>query len=71
MNFDVQHDQIDLSQLASPTTGTLASWLATAAVSQNDGHDTLIHLDPAHHDTILLRGVSAATLTASDFVVHS
>jgi Ca2+-binding RTX toxin-like protein len=69
MNFDTAHDQIDISHLTSPTTGTLASWLATAAVSQND--DTLIHLDPAHHDTILLRGVSAATLTASDFIVHS
>jgi Ca2+-binding RTX toxin-like protein len=74
INFDTAHDQIDISQLTSPNSGTFASWLAAAAVLQNNGNDTLIHLDPtdpAHHDTILLRGVNAGTLTANDFIVHS
>lgn len=65
VNFAPGHDHIDLSAVV--TTGNVTNWMAQHLTASSA--DTLITIDAA--DTILLKGVSVASLHASDFIVHA
>lgn len=65
VNFAPGHDRIDLSAIV--TTGNVSSWMAQHLTASSA--DTLITIDAA--DTILLKGVSVASLHAGDFIVHA
>jgi VCBS repeat-containing protein len=68
VNFTPNQDYIDLSAVV--TTASVSEWMAQhVAASPTNSADTLITIDSA--DTILLKGVSASSLHASDFIVHS
>lgn len=67
--FTAGTDKIDLHLLSSPDTSTIASWLLSTAV-ETIGSDTLLHLNGTT-DTLLLKGVAAQTLNASDFILHA
>ncbi|WP_245330424.1 VCBS domain-containing protein [Bradyrhizobium sp. AS23.2] len=68
VNFTPHQDHIDLSAVV--TTSSVSNWMSQhVAASPTNSADTLITIDPA--DTILLKGVSASALHASDFIVHS
>jgi len=68
VNFTPGQDLIDLSAVV--TTGNVATWMSQhVATSATNPADTLITIDAA--DTILLKGVTATSLHASDFIVHS
>ncbi|MFK4504233.1 VCBS repeat-containing protein [Bradyrhizobium japonicum] len=68
LNFTPDEDHINLTAVV--TTDIDAAWIAQhVAVSPTNCADTLITIDTA--DTILLKGVKAANLHASDFIVHS
>jgi FecR protein len=59
-DFSVALDKIDLRQFSQ-----IDSWRDVAATQK--GSDTLLTLD--NHDTLLLQGVKAGSLHASDFIV--
>ena len=63
VNFTSGQDHIDLSFLNASNT---SDWMAHHVTAS--GADTLITIDAA--DTILLKGVNAANLHASDFILH-
>ncbi|MBW5434787.1 hypothetical protein FXB41_08320 [Bradyrhizobium canariense] len=68
VNFTPGQDHIDLSAVV--TTSNLSAWMAQhVAGSPTNSADTLITIDAA--DTIVLKGVTAAHLHASDFIVHA
>jgi hypothetical protein len=68
LNFTPNQDHINLTAVVP--TDIDAAWIAQhAAASSTNSADTLITIDAA--DTILLKGVNAANLHASDFIVHS
>ena len=68
VNFTPDEDHINLT--AAVATDIDAAWIAGhVAASPTNSADTLITIDSA--DTILLKGVNAANLHASDFIVHS
>lgn len=75
VNFQSGRDKVDLSALDIQATDP-AAWLSTHA--QTVGPDTLVHLDvetaqfgsAADHDTILIRNVTLANLSANDFILH-
>ncbi|WP_244552516.1 VCBS domain-containing protein [Bradyrhizobium sp. Ghvi] len=68
VNFTPNQDQIDLSAVV--TADSVSDWMAQhVAASPTNSADTLITIDSA--DTILLKGVTAGSLHASDFIVHS
>ena len=66
LNFTSDEDHIDLTAVVAGNID--AAWLAEHVAPANSD-DTLIKIDAA--DTILLKGVTAANLHASDFIVHS
>ncbi|MFL6839981.1 MAG: type I secretion C-terminal target domain-containing protein, partial [Bradyrhizobium sp.] len=66
-DFTPGQDHIDLSAIV--TTDDIAGWMSQhVAVSPTNPADTLITIDAA--DTIVLHGVSTASLTANDFIFH-
>lgn len=68
VNFGPGHDHIDLSAVV--TTLDVSAWMSQhVAASPMNSADTLITIDAA--DTILLKGVIASSLHASDFIVHT
>lgn len=68
VNFGSGHDHIDLSAVV--TTLDVSAWMSQhVAASSTNSADTLITIDAA--DTILLKGVTASSLHASDFIVHT
>ena len=68
LNFTPNQDHINLTAVVASDID--AAWIAQhVAASPTNSADTLITIDTA--DTILLKGVSAANLHASDFIVHS
>ncbi|MGY8704525.1 VCBS domain-containing protein [Bradyrhizobium sp. 18BD] len=68
LNFTPNEDHINLTAVVA--TDIDAAWIAQhVASSPTNSADTLITIDSA--DTILLKGVNAANLHASDFIVHS
>ncbi|WFU81907.1 VCBS domain-containing protein [Bradyrhizobium sp. CIAT3101] len=68
VNFTPNQDHINLTAVVA--TDIDAAWIAQhVAASPANSADTLITIDSA--DTILLKGVNAANLHASDFIVHS
>ncbi|MDA9432658.1 hypothetical protein XH88_12900 [Bradyrhizobium sp. CCBAU 51627] len=68
VNFTPNQDQINLSAVV--TTDNVSDWMAQhVAASPTNSADTVITIDSA--DTILLKGVTASSLHASDFIVHS
>lgn len=68
VNFGPGHDHIDLSAVV--TTVDVSAWMNQhVAASSTNSADTLITIDAA--DTILLKGVTASSLHASDFIVHT
>lgn len=68
VNFGSGHDHIDLSAVV--TTLDVSAWMSQhVAASPMNSADTLITIDTA--DTILLKGVTASSLHASDFIVHT
>ncbi|WP_414645083.1 VCBS domain-containing protein [Bradyrhizobium sp.] len=68
LNFTPDEDHINLTAVVA--TDIDAAWIAQhVAASPSNSADTLITIDSA--DTILLKGVNAANLHASDFIVHS
>lgn len=68
VNFGSGHDHIDLSAVV--TTLDVSAWMNQhVAASPMNSADTLITIDAA--DTILLKGVTASSLHASDFIVHT
>lgn len=68
VNFGSGHDHIDLSAVV--TTLDVSAWMSQhVAASPINSADTLITIDTA--DTILLKGVTASSLHASDFIVHT
>ncbi|QQO34910.1 VCBS domain-containing protein [Bradyrhizobium diazoefficiens] len=68
VNFGPGHDHIDLSAVV--TTHDVSVWMSQhVAASPMNSADTLITIDAA--DTILLKGVTASSLHASDFIVHT
>jgi hypothetical protein len=65
--FSPGHDKIDLSAVV--TTDNLTNWISQhVATSPTNSADTLIAVDAA--DTIVLHGVSAASLSFHDFIIH-
>jgi hypothetical protein len=67
VNFTPNQDHIDLTAVVA--TDIDAAWIAHhVAASPTNSADSLITIDAA--DTILLKGVHAANLHASDFIVH-
>ncbi|WP_354136039.1 VCBS domain-containing protein [Bradyrhizobium sp. LB11.1] len=67
VNFTPNQDHIDLTAVVA--TDIDAAWIAHhVAASPTNPADSLITIDAA--DTILLKGVHAANLHASDFIVH-
>ena len=60
-DFTAGLDKIDLRQF-----GNIAALTDLTEVQQ--GSDTLITLDS--HDTLLLKNVAAASLSANDFILH-
>ena len=64
-DFATGLDHIDLRAFSEVDSSNIASWLGTHAASA--GPDTLITLDVDH--TITLKGVTVASLHASDFIV--
>jgi Ca2+-binding RTX toxin-like protein len=67
MNFTPGQDQIDLSAVV--TSSDVSQWMSQhVAASQTQPTDTLISIDAA--DTIVLHNVSAASLSANDFILH-
>nr|WP_249812748.1 VCBS domain-containing protein [Bradyrhizobium sp. 141] len=68
VNFTPDEDHISLS--AAVASNIDAAWITQhVAASPANSADTLITIDAA--DTILLKGVNANNLHASDFIVHS
>lgn len=66
-DFTPGQDHIDLSAIV--TTDDVAGWMSQhVAASPTNPADTLITIDAA--DTIVLHGVSTASLTANDFILH-
>ncbi|WP_249794815.1 VCBS domain-containing protein [Bradyrhizobium monzae] len=67
VNFTPNQDHIDLTSVVAADID--AAWIAQhVAASSTNPADTLITIDAA--DTILLKGVNALNLHASDFIVH-
>jgi VCBS repeat-containing protein len=67
MNFTPGQDQIDLSAVV--TNNDVAGWMSQhVTVSPTNPSDALVSIDAA--DTIVLHGVSAASLTYHDFILH-
>jgi VCBS repeat-containing protein len=68
LNFTPNQDHINLTAVVA--TDIDAAWIAQhVAASPTNSADTLITIDTA--DTIVLKGVNANNLHASDFIVHS
>jgi VCBS repeat-containing protein len=67
MNFTPGQDHIDLSAVV--TNSDVAGWMSQhVTVSPTNPSDALVSIDAA--DTIVLHGVSAASLTYHDFILH-
>jgi Ca2+-binding RTX toxin-like protein len=67
MNFTPGQDHIDLSAVV--TNSDVAGWFSQhVTVSPTNPSDELVSIDAA--DTIVLHGVSAASLTYHDFILH-
>ncbi|RTL55342.1 MAG: hypothetical protein EKK40_00945 [Bradyrhizobiaceae bacterium] len=76
LDFKPGTDTIELDGLMSapqttdandhPSTTDFNTWKASAF--ETVGNDLLIHLDG--HDTVLLKNVTSASLTANDFIIH-
>jgi VCBS repeat-containing protein len=68
VNFTPGQDHVNLSAVV--TASDVGAWMAQhVAASPTNSADTLITIDST--DTILLKGVSASSLHASDFILHS
>ncbi|WGR95918.1 type I secretion C-terminal target domain-containing protein [Bradyrhizobium sp. ISRA435] len=67
MNFTPGQDHIDLSAVVS--TADAITWFNQhVAVSPTNSADTLITVDAT--DTITLHGVTKASLSQNDFILH-
>jgi hypothetical protein len=62
-DFELGIDKLDVRQFSGFSAASIAGAI------QQQGSDTLISLDP--HDTLLLKNVFAASVHASDFIVHA
>jgi VCBS repeat-containing protein len=71
MNFTPGQDHIDLSAVVTGvvTDSDASSWFGQhVAASPTNAADTLVTIDAA--DTIVLHGVTAASLSVHDFILH-
>ncbi len=70
-DFTQGQDHIDLRAFASTVnTNNIAQWLTTHAVqSQTNSADAVLTLDA--NDSVTLKNVVAAHLTANDFILHT